>query len=98
MVIGTVLKSKSGANYIKLGQPRRSDGTFVEKNVTSIFPIKLADGTTLNENDALFLKDPRVAIDELVAAGYITAETAEERKNKIPSYVRFRLEVAAKKD
>jgi hypothetical protein len=93
MNIGSVLKSKAGGHYIKLELPRDKDGKLVGKKTRNVFPITCSDGTVLNEGDVLFLKDPRVELDELAEKGLINADDAVDRKNKIPSFVRFRVQL-----
>ena len=94
--IGKVLKSKAGSNYIKLGQDRDKEGRLIGKSAVELFPITLADGTVLNEGDAIFLKDPRVELDELALKGFIAADVAEARRAKIPEFVRYKVQLGTK--
>lgn len=95
--IGRVLKNKNNSGHtIKLGQDRDKDGKLIGKNARELFPITLADGTKLNEGDVLFLKDPRVELEELAMRGYITEDVARERTAKIPAFVKYNVEVSSK--
>lgn len=93
MNIGSVLKSKAGNHYIRLELPRDGEGKLLGKNTKNIFPLTCADGTVINEGDVLFLKDPRVELDELAERGIVDEKTASARKTKIPSFVKYRVQL-----
>lgn len=87
--IGEILKSKSGAFYLKLGQLKDKNGNLVGKNTKNIFPITLADGSVLNEGDVLFLNDPKTEIDRLEVNGIISSEVAEKRRSSLRDFVKY---------
>lgn len=93
--IGKVLKSKAGNHYISLGQDRDKEGNLIGKSAVQLFPITLADGTTLNEGDAIFLKDPRIELDELAVKGFIATDVAQARRAKIPEFVKYKVQVGS---
>jgi len=95
--LGQVLNSKAGKFYIKLGQKRDAEGNLFGKEAVALFPITLANGTVLNEGDALFLKDPRVTLNELAEKQIIDSNVAIERIAKIPDFVKYDIEVNTKK-
>lgn len=93
MKIGRILESKAGNFRLELGLTRDKEGKVVGKNTRNIFPIKLADGTVLNEGDVLYLRRPADEIVSLKEHGYITDEQAEQRINRIPTFVRYNVEL-----
>jgi len=94
MKIGQVLNSKSGSFYIRLGQDRNKEGQLFGKNAVEVFPITLADGTVINDGDALFLKDPRVKLNELAERNIIESSVALERISNIPEFVKYDVELS----
>ena len=83
--IGQVLTSKSGNDYIKLGNIPGAKNPF-----TSIV-VTFQDGSTqeLVEDAALFLKTPKDDLKSKVEAGFLTNEKAKEIFAKIPTFVKY---------
>lgn len=81
MKIGQMQQAKSGAYVFKLG---------VGINENDSITVELVDKLkTLLGSDILFLQKPQDRIDFLISKGHITAEVGEERKTKIPDFVKF---------
>lgn len=53
--------------------------------------IKIDKTITLNEGDVLFLSKPAEEVDYLVEQGKLTLEAGEERKAKIPKFVKYNI-------
>jgi len=85
--IGSVLKRKDNDKqfYIKLSEP-------VE------FVVKDKSGTRKVTTQFLNLDDPRESIKRLAEKGYITEDAAQERLEKLPSYVKYELNVSINQD
>lgn len=73
------------AKWNKVGSLRRS-----QKG--SLY-IKLDADVNLKKGQSLQLTDPRKSLDQAVAAGRMSADRAEEIKEKIPDYVRYDISV-----
>lgn len=69
------------AKWNKIGSLRKS-----EKG--SLY-LKIDSDASLKKGQSLQLMDPRKSIDRAVENGKMTSDQAEERKAKIPEYVRY---------
>lgn len=80
--VGSLLDGKDGGFYIKFAEPVEfiiKDAKGKEKRVKSQF---------------LNVDKPADIINRLVQFGALTADQAEERLNKLPSFVRYELSVS----
>ena len=88
MKVGEIRQSQGGSYYIKFNNITDKNG-----NVKlSTLPLTLEDG------DVLFLNKPEETIDYLVKSGKLTEEQGEERKRKIPSFIKFEVHKQSSKE
>lgn len=60
--------------------------------------LKIDMDITLKKGDVVQLTNPRESLDKAVEAGRMSAEKAQEIKEKIPDYIRFELTLAPSKN
>lgn len=53
--------------------------------------VKFKEDFSAPANSTLMIKDPRVSLEEAVAAGLLNEEKAQEMAAKIPEFVRYQL-------
>ena len=70
----------------------------VRKSEKGGFYLKVDEDVTLKAGMSLQLEKPADAIDRLCDLGYIESDVAEERKAKVPDYIKFDVKLPPARD
>lgn len=68
----------------------------IRKGKNNNLYIKVESDVDLKKDSVLSIQNPREKLDNLVKLGKLNEKEAEERKNKIPEYIRYEIYIAPK--